>query len=1051
MNTGMRGISPAVMKNRHLIDSAVFDIGFSSEETAFELQSELNGFINKQLMTVVAEVFDASSHNDMLLRIPVIELDLGAVSYADYRHELPRRLRDKLAALLTEMRQSIGTKAAANNQILDGRASRRELVEYFLLHGHLPWYANLAQGETIEQLLLQQLASEPQALSLFLRSTVHKQLVSDRLVAQFDVAVVDRLIQLLVPNHASQIKQLAELFLMLWRQNDFPVAKQVHDSELGRSLWSNLIFVLLGKGSRQLNAEQLFEQVLLMLLPEFSTEITPLLNPLEKLGNNKVDRSGLKSVLSRLAEKQSSENAVAEADEKTSSKLDGEARPKQLHQYLVEAFISGDFSNIEAFWVEFLSDHAVLLEQTLRHYGQQAQIRKRIADGFPEPMLQQLLSLLEPAESGFVSTVLDRPALYQPHSNGPVPSLNRLKKQLWQFSLGYLLVERGSHFNKKSYLGSLLRQMAMANGLSHAEMLAGVTMHVVDLPKSDAKTRQLLQLLTELGQGLETENRETERQDNHQLRSYERYDELVAALCQEGAVAQAELIKTITELEHNAPWLLMRLFRELQGDRFTRGVPGARLSAAQLRQLVLAFIRITNQHQASVPSDLVNAIETYSSQSSDIKHYYQQVLNCLLQGVLIDFDAILDGLGSVETSPVLETETVQKSISTQHKQQAPLFEENEQGLIQYLHSDSDAPLIGSEAASLIRVFEYLLDQRPKTLRRILAELMADKRMIMRLMSLLPERLLSRSLSLMGMRGMQRLQQYAEIITTACHSRELRVNQDRLTDFKWQLLFSYLKDLGPLFNEKQFIEYFLAGLATLVDLGEQSDAQGFSAIVSQQLVANSLPSTRDITQKIVQCLAETAVQPVQLKTETTISATELEEQSELDDLPLEDIHILNAGIVLAAPYLPRLFEMLGLTEKSVFKDSQAAVRGVHMLQFLVDEHTDSPEYQLVLNKLLCGVRTGKPIKRQVSLNPDEKQQLEGLLQGMIQNWKGLGNTSIAGLRESFLQRQGRLQLRDDAWHLLVEAKPYDMLLDQLPWSYSTIKYPWMERVIYVDWR
>ena len=128
-----------------------------------------------------------------------------------------------------------------------------------------------------------------------------------------------------------------------------------------------------------------------------------------------------------------------------------------------------------------------------------------------------------------------------------------------------------------------------------------------------------------------------------------------------------------------------------------------------------------------------------------------------------------------------------------------------------------------------------------------------------------------------------------------------------------------------------------------------------------------------------------------------------------------------------------------------------MRATHMLQFLVNGSTSSPEYLLVLNKFLCGIKTGEPIEREIELNQKEKEVLEGLLQGMIQNWKVLGNTSVAGLRETFLQREGRLQLKNDAWHLLVEPRTFDMLLDQLPWSYSTIKYPWMERVIYVEWR
>jgi hypothetical protein len=64
---------------------------------------------------------------------------------------------------------------------------------------------------------------------------------------------------------------------------------------------------------------------------------------------------------------------------------------------------------------------------------------------------------------------------------------------------------------------------------------------------------------------------------------------------------------------------------------------------------------------------------------------------------------------------------------------------------------------------------------------------------------------------------------------------------------------------------------------------------------------------------------------------------------------------------------------------------------------------------------------------------------------------LGQTSVAGLRESFLQREGCLSRKDDAWQLLVETRSYDMLLDRLPWGFATIKYSWMPGAIRVDWR
>jgi hypothetical protein len=166
---------------------------------------------------------------------------------------------------------------------------------------------------------------------------------------------------------------------------------------------------------------------------------------------------------------------------------------------------------------------------------------------------------------------------------------------------------------------------------------------------------------------------------------------------------------------------------------------------------------------------------------------------------------------------------------------------------------------------------------------------------------------------------------------------------------------------------------------------------------------------------------------------------------------EEIYVENAGLVLAAPYLPRLFAMLGLLEGPVFRDVEAAERAVHLLQYLVDGSEGAPEFSLVLNKVLCGLAIAMPIEREVDLSEREKEAVEGLLRGMIENWKGIGRTSVQGLRETFLQREGTLRLHDGVWQLLVAPKQFDMLLDTLPWSISVIRHHWMNRVIHVTWR
>ncbi|MDQ1919346.1 contractile injection system tape measure protein [Massilia pseudoviolaceinigra] len=173
-------------------------------------------------------------------------------------------------------------------------------------------------------------------------------------------------------------------------------------------------------------------------------------------------------------------------------------------------------------------------------------------------------------------------------------------------------------------------------------------------------------------------------------------------------------------------------------------------------------------------------------------------------------------------------------------------------------------------------------------------------------------------------------------------------------------------------------------------------------------------------------------------------------SVLDD-ECDALYLSNAGQVLAGPYLPRLFAMVGLTEGARFKSTEAAERAVHLVQFIVSGQTDCPEYQLGLNKVLCGLKLSAPIVREIVPTDEEREAVDTMLRAMIAHWKTIGNTSPDGLRQSFLQRPGSMHLKDDAWRLKVEAGSFDMLLDALPWSFSVIRHPWMERAVHVEWR
>ncbi|MBI1834205.1 MAG: hypothetical protein HYR92_00165 [Burkholderiales bacterium] len=165
----------------------------------------------------------------------------------------------------------------------------------------------------------------------------------------------------------------------------------------------------------------------------------------------------------------------------------------------------------------------------------------------------------------------------------------------------------------------------------------------------------------------------------------------------------------------------------------------------------------------------------------------------------------------------------------------------------------------------------------------------------------------------------------------------------------------------------------------------------------------------------------------------------------------DAYVLNAGLVIVAPYVQRLFGLFELTRDGAFVDEEAAQRAVHLLQYIVTGESATPEYQLSLNKLLCGIHGGVPIVARIDITEHEKEVIAQMLQGVIAHWSALGNTTIAGLRQTFLARQGQLRHEEDAWHLKIPQSTFDMLLDRLPWSFAMIKFPWMPEPLHVSWR
>jgi hypothetical protein len=166
---------------------------------------------------------------------------------------------------------------------------------------------------------------------------------------------------------------------------------------------------------------------------------------------------------------------------------------------------------------------------------------------------------------------------------------------------------------------------------------------------------------------------------------------------------------------------------------------------------------------------------------------------------------------------------------------------------------------------------------------------------------------------------------------------------------------------------------------------------------------------------------------------------------------EGVTINNAGMVLCWPFFGRFFAALGLVEQGKFKGQQAEERAVQLLQYLATGLTSFEEWDLSLNKVLCGVSLNTPISPKLELTTEEEELVRKLINGTIFNWEKMRGTRLETFRETFFMREGILYEKDNRWELIVERKAYDVLMDTMTWNISMINLSWMKKRLNVQWK
>ncbi|VAW84507.1 hypothetical protein MNBD_GAMMA17-2215, partial [hydrothermal vent metagenome] len=169
---------------------------------------------------------------------------------------------------------------------------------------------------------------------------------------------------------------------------------------------------------------------------------------------------------------------------------------------------------INSQWDEILQRHAALLKRLVVIHAPRYLVRRALVNGLTFEQLKDLIGLIDPAAMAFVDDVVRLICRALVASNlvdvSKLPLQGRMLRlndehTLWAFTFDFVLVERGSRFNKKAYCSALLREMSAHNNCSYRALLDVMQQWFSRLSAENNYVRDVLSILHDLCENFDIE------------------------------------------------------------------------------------------------------------------------------------------------------------------------------------------------------------------------------------------------------------------------------------------------------------------------------------------------------------------------------------------------------------------------------------------------------------------------------------------------------------------------------------------------------------------
>lgn len=244
---------------QHLINRQTIHILLSKGADGFQMQQQMSDHYWRDIVPVMATVFDELSNSEETIRIDRLEIDLGVLSEKDINQSSWEGTI--LETIRKQLYEKIGGRKRSPWVIREPKAiSACRQWLFYMQKGYLPWNATEV-NDAWYNVVLETLAVDYASVSELIRMIKADPVVSHRIAAQHKVDFLVKLIEILTAQRhqdlAGIVDALHKMFLQV--KDSGITGREIVDGT--QRIWL-LLFREVTRSERQLSSQNLVERIL---------------------------------------------------------------------------------------------------------------------------------------------------------------------------------------------------------------------------------------------------------------------------------------------------------------------------------------------------------------------------------------------------------------------------------------------------------------------------------------------------------------------------------------------------------------------------------------------------------------------------------------------------------------------------------------------------------------------------------------------------------------------------------------------------------------------